>query len=141
VFLEHTADVGIDVVAGDLAGLFRTAARGMFALLMGSESAEHDEGIARADASQDIRHVRLRAMDPAALLVDWLRELLFLHETEDLCIADIEFAEITEAALDATVRWVPCPGDPVREIKGVTYHQLGVEHRDHEWYGRVIFDV
>ena len=142
-FLEHTADVGIDVVAEDLTGLFRTAAFGMFELLMGGEDSPHHHDSPRPDPTEapGIRHFELRAMDAASLLVDWLRELLFMHETDGLCITGIEFRVLTDQELDATVQCVPYHGQPVREIKGVTYHQLVVEREDSAWHARVIFDV
>ena len=31
--------------------------------------------------------------------------------------------------------------EPVREIKGVTFHDLAAERRGTEWWGRVVFDV
>jgi SHS2 domain-containing protein len=137
-YLEHTADVGFDVTSDTLDDLFRTAASGMFELLMGSDAAHAPN---RTTGAAQLRQLSLRASDVASLLVDWLRELLYWHETEGIIVPHIEFTTLTERQLDATVRSFRSTVDPIREIKGVTYHQLDVHRQDGVWQARVIFDV
>jgi len=134
-FIEHTADVGIDVQADTLADLFVTAAAGMFELVLGRSPAAVPPSV-----PLEARRVTLQADDAAGLLVAWLRELLFLHETTWLCPYHAEFTTLTESSLDAAVQFGPA-AEPVREIKGVTWHQLSVHRRNHAWQARVIFDV
>lgn len=140
-FLEHTADVGVDVEAPSAELLFHRAAAGMMALLRGEE--EHPESGARAAADSlrvETRTVEVSDRDRAALLRAWLRELLLLHETRNADYAGAAFLELTERRLEARIRTTPAAG-AVREIKGVTYHELQVQETDEGWKARVIFDV
>ncbi len=132
--IDHTADVGLDLVAPDLAGLFRRAAAGMEALLAGPERA-----LPEAAGMPEVR-LELDAPDVALLLADWLRELLYLRQVRGRAFVDADFARLGERELDARVRTGPAPVS-VREIKGVTYHDLRAERTGGAWRARVIFDV
>ncbi len=139
-FLEHTADVGLDVEAPSAELLFHRAGAGMLALLRGQEEDAPDPAREADPQAVETRTVRLDAGDRAALLKAWLRELLLLHETGDADYAGVTFYELAERRLEARVRTAPA-APAVREIKGVTYHELKVEQTDSGWKARVIFDV
>jgi SHS2 domain-containing protein len=143
-FLDHTADVGMEVTAPSLEALFHRAALGMLALLRGHDDApERDAGRGpgvTAPAPDDTRTLALDAEDGAALLAAWLKELLFFHETRHADYADATFRRLTAERLEARVRTAPA-AHAVREIKGVTYHELAVEETADGWKARVIFDV
>ncbi|NIP79499.1 MAG: archease, partial [Gemmatimonadetes bacterium] len=77
---------------------------------------------------------------PPGLLAAWLRELLFLHETRRSDYVGAAFDLLEGSALHARVRTEPARR-AVREIKGVTYHELAVRRAGDGWKARVIFDV
>ncbi|MDX1578351.1 MAG: archease [Gemmatimonadota bacterium] len=133
--LDHTADLGIDVRAPSLEALFHRAGRGMMALLR-----EGSAGREAAEGSTEERTIRGEAGRVDELLVRWLRELLHVHETESLDYLSATFARLEDEGLEARVRFVPS-APAVREIKGVTYHDLSVRRVDAGWTARVIFDV
>jgi SHS2 domain-containing protein len=142
-FLDHTADVGLDVVAPTLAELFIRAAAGMACLIHGADggAAAASADVPPAGAPPQERSLTLSADDLPALLRAWLRELLHWHEAEGLAVRGVRFDTLTPTGLEATVTLAPDTEEPMREIKGVTLHGLAVEHRDGGWAGRVIFDV
>jgi SHS2 domain-containing protein len=72
-FLEHTSETVLRVRAATLGDLLAEAGRALAALLLRG-SAGAPEGPARA--------VTVTAADDAALVVDWLNELLYLAERE-----------------------------------------------------------
>ncbi|MDX1392834.1 MAG: archease [Gemmatimonadota bacterium] len=135
--LDHTADVGISVRAASLRELFHRAALGMFHLVYadetGSASSPSPEGIERP--------IVVEGVDVAALLVRWLRELLYLDESEAARYVDATLDDIAETRLAGRVRTGSSPTPPVRELKGVTYHDLEVAREDGGWRARVVFDV
>ncbi len=151
-FLDHTADVGIDLEAPSLELLFHRAAVGMLALLQGLDDEEPGAAsLSEADGASDrsgledargveVLSMELEAEDAPALLADWLRELLFLHETRHADYARATFDRLGETVLEARLETEPA-APAVREIKGVTYHELGVERTEGGWAARVIFDV
>jgi SHS2 domain-containing protein len=137
-FLEHTADVGFDLTADSLPGLFRLAATGLYELLLGEEELTRHGSLRQK--TQD-RTVHLTAEEPALLLAAWLRELLHLIESENSAALQIEFGRLSEHELEARMVTAPVEQTPVREIKAVTYHQLNAQKAENEWKARVIFDV
>ncbi len=146
--IEHTADLGMEVEAASLEQLFQRAATGMMALVRAD-----DESLDRPlDASPDeapapsaVRSVRIELdgdePDVAALLVRWLRELLYLQEVAGFVYRDATFQRLDESGLRASVRPDPDPSRQIRELKGVTYHGLEVGRTGDGWRARVIFDI
>ncbi|MBN1247576.1 MAG: archease [Anaerolineae bacterium] len=125
----HTADLALHVWGEDLADLFRTAAQGMFSLL-----AEGGSG-GRSRAT-----VALTAGDVEGLLVDWLNELLYLHERDGALFTEIVFTTLTPTALEAEV--TGCALAQRRaHIKAVTYHMVGVSQRNGGYETEIVFDV
>ncbi|MGH7475485.1 MAG: archease [Longimicrobiales bacterium] len=147
--VEHTADLAIEVEARSLPELFDRAAAGMFALIQGAdpedpEPASRDaaERVRAAAENEEVRDVSLTASDLPSTLVAWLRELLYFHEVDHLAYRRAAFERLTEdGTLHARVYAAAAPSSPVREIKGVTYHQLTASRRAGSWYARVVFDV
>lgn len=133
--IEHTADVAIEAQAPDLPGLFDRCAAGMFSLI-----AEGD----RAEAKEEHR-IEAEGADLPELLVDFLREVAWLHEDRGFLYAAVTFERLEVPKLVATVRGETAADSGrhqvVREIKAITYHGLMVEERDGGWYARIIFDV
>lgn len=147
VFLDHTADVGIAVDAHSFEGIPHLAALGMMALLRGEDDEAKGEPVRSGVADTAGRGepeavpIRLHADTTAGLLADWLREILFLHEVSRLDYVGASFDRAEPGGVVASIHVAP-GGRAVREIKGVTYHELVVEQRrDGGWRARVIFDV
>ena len=68
--LEHTADVGVRARGATLEEAFEQATLGLAEVLGG-----------RRPGPGDAVPVEVAAGDPGGLLVDWLNEVLWLHET------------------------------------------------------------
>lgn len=147
--IEHTADLGLEIEAASLEGLFQRAAAGMMALVRATEAEPlerpRDEPLSEAPPAPAPRSVRIELdggePDVAALLVRWLRELLYLQEVAGFVYYDATFQRLDESGLRATVRPDPGPSRQIRELKGVTYHGLEVERNGDRWRARVIFDI
>lgn len=133
--IDHAADVGMDVYADSLSELFSRAAVGMTSLMFA------DEPINRTGSAHVTHEIEVEASDASALLVAWLRELLYLHAMQDFAYVSATFNALTETRLQARATGVTHPDAGGREIKGVTYHGLDVANRDGTWRARVIFDV
>lgn len=138
--IEHTADFGVEAEGPTPADVFAAAARGMFA------------GVVDLDAVRP-RHawpVATSAPDLPLLLHAFLDELLYLHLTRRVLVADVADLTLEEPApphegrVRATVLGEPI--DPARhelrvEIKAVTLHGLRVERAGDRWRAAVIFDI
>lgn len=133
--LDHTADVGIVVHADSREALFDRAASGMFALVYGDATCPGRSG----GGAEHV--VNLESRDPSELLLRWLRELLYVQEADGMRFVDATFEELTETRLRARVRVAASSRSAVREMKGVTYHDLEVVRVPDGWRARVVFDV
>jgi riboflavin kinase/FMN adenylyltransferase len=126
----HTADRALHVWGRDLPDLFEGAAKGMYSLMV-----DLDELV-----PFEWRTVSLQAWDQETLLVDWLNELLFLTEIEDLvCVAfrimqlgPVELPAVeggsTGAGVGLVARVGGAPAEPSKaHIKAATFHDLSIE--------------
>ena len=133
---DHTADVGLRVRAVDLDDLFRTAAEGLFDLIVANREAIHPS---RVDA------IELEAETTADLLVAWLDELLFRSETEHRVYG--EFA--VRVASDGRSLVAEVGGEAIdrdrhvldHEVKAITRHALRVEREAGGWIAELILDI
>ena len=128
--LDHTADLAVRVCASSLEDLFSTSADAMFSLVAEPEGAECTN---REDFT-------LEAIDRETLLIDWLNELLYIHERHRVVITEFVFERLTDTELQARVR-----GLPVKEyyinIKAATFHNLEIETDGEEFRTTIVFDV
>ena len=91
------------------------------------------------------RKLKVRADSQEDLLVAWLNELIFIHETENLLFRAFHIDDLTEIRLKALCFGEPV--DPLRhvlkmDVKGATYHRLSIQKDERGfWRARVILDV
>ena len=133
--IDHTADLGIEVTGRTKRELFAKAALSLMDILVekkgtppgGKEKALFVEGSA-----------------PADLLVNFLREILYLVNGEALIIRACDIKKCTSTKINARLFLEPYDSKKhvmKTEIKAVTYHGLSVERTKKGWKARVIFDV
>ena len=130
--LEHTADVGLRAVASDLAELFETAAEGMAAIA----------GVHRPGRGEPVA-IALESSDLEGLLVDWLNEVLYQHDSRGAALRTARVWEVDDTSVRATIELAPLDerDDEGIQIKAVTYHQLAVRKTEDGWEAMVFFDV
>lgn len=136
--LDHTADVGFELRAPTLEGLFEEARR---ALLMVVFERPPEEG-------GEKREIQLSAPDLETLLVRWLNELTYLVQDAGFVpvAAEIQIRtrDGTNPSLDARLSGAPLMLEKYGwqgEIKSATFHGLDVANDDGGWHARVILDV
>lgn len=129
--VDHTADWALRIYGRDLKQLLIHAATGMGSLLVAELAAV---------PTSEVRHVEIDAYDAEGLLVEWLGELAYWAEMEQLVFRHFELSEVTATHLKATVR-----GGRVaqlqKHIKAVTYHNLEIIQGDEGLETTVVSDV
>jgi len=118
-FVDHTADIRMEVRGRTPEDLFVNAALGL-ASLLGSEPA------GPADTELD---VTLEGVDQEQLIVEWLREILYRSQVEGFALADAHIVELSENRIEARLSGstaVQEEAEPGIEIKAVTYHGLSI---------------
>ena len=131
---DHTADIGLRIVAATLEELFVDAARGLTSLLV-----ENLDDV-RPTVSETIQ---LAGTETDYLLFDWLNELLFRFETRGLLFREFD-VRLDARGLEATIRGEPCDRSRhqlAHEVKAITYHGLFVEQTDSGWRVELVLDI
>ncbi len=127
--IAHTADYALRVRGATLDDLFANAARGMIALA----------GAAADTGNPVMRRVALEALDVETLLVDWLSELVYFMEQEELVFVEYQL-QTTPTTLHAEIRGGPI-AEVKKHIKAVTFHNLAVLRRADGFEATLVFDV
>jgi SHS2 domain-containing protein len=130
-WVDHTAEVQLQVGAESLAGLLAEAGRALGLLLLRGRAAE---------PSGEARTIEVASVDAEALLVDWLNEIIFLAEVERWIAVEFDVPEASETDLRASARGVTVDDRPAL-VKAATFHGLAVEEREGGLQAEVIFDV
>jgi SHS2 domain-containing protein len=131
--LEHTADIRLEVYGATLEGLFINAALGLSNIIL-----------PKAELTpQTELEIKVEADSAEELLVNWLRELLFLNQTRKLIMTHAQIIVFTETNLLAKVSFADNPPDVESsfEIKGVTYHGLSIIKNSDGYSARIVFDI
>jgi SHS2 domain-containing protein len=128
--VEHTADLALKVHGHSLKEVFINAACGLFSLMADLEN----------PAPSVSREVHLEAPDRESLLVDWLNELLYLHEVEEEIYTRFEIKTLSSTALSATV-WGTKMKASKLTVKAATFHDLEIRETEDGYMTTVVFDV
>src|SRR5438105_14159845 len=131
---DHTADLGLRVVAADLNALFAEAAEGLFSAIV--------EDLTSIRPKVEVK-IAIEGMDRAYLFFDWLRELLRRHDEERFLFGRFD-VRVTDTSLTGSA-WGEAT-DPARhvlthEVKAITYHELKVVLHESGWMAEVIVDI
>lgn len=127
--LEHTADWALKVWAPDLESLLVTAAKGMYEIsevvTLGKDGVEEQ--------------FSLVSQDDESLLVDFLSELLYYAEKDNIAFLEFNLT-LDQSSLEAKL-----VGRPIKfrkkEIKAVTYHNLEISRQNDKLEVTIVFDV
>ncbi len=132
--IDHTADFGIRVSGSDAKDLFHNAAMALMDQLLEADTS----------MQQQPRQIRVEGDDWPDLMVNWLREILFLWVGEELLVRSVHIEALVDNKLISQVHtemFSPQYHVIKTEIKAVTYHQIQVADVGHQWEATIIFDI
>lgn len=140
--LEHTADVGLLATAPTVTGVFEQATRGMAQIAGIWRSTNGGVDSARPQSERDEHGIRVEARDREGALVDWLSEVLYLHDTRNIALTRVIVDAVGETSVSGRIWSSPLDdADTAIQIKAVTYHQLDVRETSEGWSATVFFDI
>jgi SHS2 domain-containing protein len=128
--LEHTADVGLRARGPTVEAVFEQATLGL-AEVLGARRPGPGEPVAVAVGPADV----------AGVLVDWLGEVLWLHESRDAGIAGVRVDRAGEAGAAGAVALAGRGPFDGTQVKAVTYHRLRVLPDGDGWLAELYLDV
>ncbi len=133
--VEHTADIGVRARGRSREELFAHMAMGMFSLIVPPEEIRSSQTVS----------VSVKADDWNALLMAWLKELLYLFDSRHFLGKAFKITCLEPHRLEAVVS-----GEPLdlkrhsadKEVKAVTYCDFQVQQdASGLWTAQVIFDI
>ena len=131
---DHTADLGLEIYGKTVKELFANAA---FAVFDSITNLKHVSATVE-------RTIVIEGEGWEDLLVNFLREVLYLFNGEGLLLKEYSIMTIEPHHLEGLVAGEIFDSSKHRihrEIKAVTYHQVTVREAPDMWVGRVILDV
>ena len=131
--MNHTADVGIIAYGTDMKEAFANAAKGLFSL------------IAELDDVDEVayRDIKLTTTDQESLLVEWLNELIYLFDTENIIFKRFDITEISDTHLKARSYGQEVDSSKHKlktGVKAATYHMLKIDQSNGSRV-QVLFDI
>lgn len=131
---NHTADLGLEIFGEDEKELFANAAFAIFDIITNLEDV----------SAREVLRFAVDGFDLEDLLVNYLREVLYMFNGMGLLLKDFSIFEID--GRHAVAQAMGEPFDSERhsiktEIKAVTYHQVEVRKTEKGLKARVILDV
>jgi len=132
-WLDHTADVQLEITSRLYEGIFTGLVEGMKQLL----------AVGDVKSSQ-MKTITLSELNPAALLVALGREILIHFNMRQVIPSHLVVSNCSARRLEGTL-WGEF-FNPARqsfhcEVKGITYHNLEVVQKAGQWRAVVTFDV
>ncbi|MEF8832545.1 MAG: archease [Candidatus Thermoplasmatota archaeon] len=131
--MDHTADVGIHAYGDGLEEVFEETAKAMFGIITDIDKVKKKKE----------RKVEIESENFESLLVNFLSELIYLHEVHNELYSefDLNIEEEDLIRLTASVQGEKIDlerHDMDTAIKAVSYHELSI---DSEGDIRIIFDI
>ena len=131
---DHTADAGIRVFAPTLAKLLAPAGNGLYAVI----------GELVATDQAELVTLDLAGTEPAVLLRDYLNELLIFFERDARVVTGVDRVSFDGDRLTATIQTAMVDGERSayhREVKAITYHELGIRSVPGGYEATIIVDI
>jgi SHS2 domain-containing protein len=132
--MDHTADLGIRVLGRTVKELFANSGYALFDLLV-------SRGFHGALKTKEIN---VTGMDWPDLMVNWLRELLYLWSDQKSVVHTITILSISPYTISASLGTYLCNDIHHvvnHDIKAVTYHSIAAQPVSGGWEATIIFDV
>ncbi|MCL7414402.1 MAG: archease [ANME-2 cluster archaeon] len=137
-YLPHPADVMFIAHGSTLEETFEQAAQAMFGVIVHNAIREPDRSV----------DIELESEGLENLLYDYLSELLYLFEVEEIVFGRFQVDSIEKAGSIYILKG-SASGESIdtgrhnfeTEVKAVTYHQLKVEKEDGGYSAHVIVDT
>ncbi len=133
-FLNHTADLGLEIYGRDLPDLFANACFALF---------DNIADLSRL-AGNSSKTIAVTGDDTVDLMINWLRELLGMWTVDGLLVKTARILDALETTVTATVFYDNYAADHhflKTDIKAITYHNASVERQNKSWTARVVMDV
>jgi len=128
------SELAVKVTGGSQADLFANSAFALFDVISDVEKIEIKERLP----------LEVEGADRDDLLVNWMRELLYLYQGSGYLLKEFVIREVKDTSLKAEVcgeKVDPDRHEIKQEIAAVAYHQSRMTKTGNQWTAQLIFEV
>lgn len=132
--LNRSSDLVIKVFGKTQAELFANSAFALFDLMTDVEKVQ----------VRDRLPLEVEGVHRDDLMVNWMRELLYLFQGSGYLLREFQVHEVKEDHVRGEVsgeKYDPDRHEIQREIRSVVYHQSRMEKTGDQWMAQVIFEL
>lgn len=128
------SELAVKVTGGSQAELFANSAFALFDVMSDVEKIEIKERLP----------LEVEGADRDDLLVNWMRELLYLYQRSGFLLKEFVIREVKDTSVKAEVcgeKVDPDRHEIKQEIAAVAYHQSRMTKTGNQWTAQLIFEV
>jgi SHS2 domain-containing protein len=128
------SDLAVKVSGNSQADLFANSAFALFDVMTDVEKV----------AISDRMPLEVEGMDRDDLMVNWMRELLYLYQGSGYLLREFHIREAKDTLVKAEVcgeKIDPDRHEIKKEILGVAYHQSRMQKTGDQWTAQMIFEI
>ena len=132
--MTRQAELAVKVFGNSQANLFINSAFALFDLMIDIDKVEVKERVP----------LDLEGADGDELLVNWLRELLYLYQGGGYLLREFHIKEVKDTMIRAEVcgeKIDPDRHEIRKEISAVAYHKSRMQQTGDQWTAQVIFEI
>jgi SHS2 domain-containing protein len=131
-YLPHVGEVGLRVTGTTIGEVLRQAGLALATLLL--------PGGPPSGRPHVVREIAIDAPDRAALLIDWLNELLYLADRDRWVPNTIDIRDATDRQVRASASGPVLDQAPTL-VKAATWHDVRFDARNGTFEARILLDI
>jgi SHS2 domain-containing protein len=132
---KHQSELAVKVVGASQADLFANSAYTLFDVMVAD--------LDKVDCKDHIP-LEVEGTDRDDLMVNWMRELLYLYQGSGYLLKDFQIREVKDTIVKAEVageKIDPDRHEIKQEIAAIAFHKSRMDKTGNQWTAQVIFEV
>ena len=132
---KHQSELAVKVVGASQADLFANSAYTLFDVMVAD--------LDKVDCKDHIP-LEIEGTDRDDLMVNWMRELLYLYQGSGYLLKDFQIREVKDTIVKAEVageKIDPDRHEIKQEIAAIAFHKSRIDKTGNQWTAQVIFEV
>ena len=132
---KHQSELAVKVVGASQADLFANSAYTLFDVMVAD--------LDKIDCKDHIP-LEIEGTDRDDLMVNWMRELLYLYQGSGYLLKDFQIREVKDTIVKAEVageKIDPDRHEIKQEIAAIAFHKSRMDKTGNQWTAQVIFEV
>jgi SHS2 domain-containing protein len=132
---KHQSELAVKVLGASQADLFANSAYTLFDVMVAD--------LDKVDCKEHIP-LEVEGTDRDDLMVNWMRELLYLYQGSGYLLKDFQIREVKDTIVKAEVageKIDPDRHEIKQEIAAIAFHKSRMDKTGNQWTAQVIFEV